>query len=88
MKVTVQKLDDKAIEARGILSWPIWEKEQSRFDWYYDSQEECLILEGRVEVETREGNVQFGAGDFVIFDKGLSCVWNVIEPVRKHYNFK
>ena len=33
------------------------------------------------------GKVQSGKGDFVTFPEGLSCVWDIKEPVRKHYNF-
>jgi uncharacterized cupin superfamily protein len=89
MKIKVEKLTDEQIEKRGIISWPIWEKEVSRFDWYYDSIEECLLLEGRVVVETENGNrVEFGKGDFVTFSEGLSCVWDIKEAVKKHYNFK
>ena len=52
------------------------------------STEECYLLEGRVVVETEEGSVEFGQGDFVTFQKGLSCVWDIKEPVKKHFNFK
>ena len=85
--VTIQKLSDSEIEKRGIKTWPIWTKEVSRFDWSYDQTEECLILEGEISVETPEGNFQIGPGDFVTFSQGLSCVWNITAPVRKHYNF-
>ncbi len=89
MKIKVEKLTDEQIEKRGIKSWPIWEKEVSRFDWYYDSIEECLLLEGKVVVETADGEkVEFEKGDFVTFPKGLSCVWDIKETVKKHYNFK
>ncbi|MCK4654810.1 MAG: cupin domain-containing protein [Candidatus Cloacimonetes bacterium] len=89
MKIKVEKLTDEQIEERGIKSWPIWEKEVSRFDWYYDSIEECLLLEGKVVVETADGEkVEFEKGDFVTFPKGLSCVWDIKETVKKHYNFK
>jgi len=87
--IEIRKLSEEEIENRGIRDWPVWEKEVSRFDWSYDSTEECLLLEGRVTVETPDGEkVDFGAGDFVTFPRGLSCVWEVKEPVRKHYNFK
>ena len=76
------------LEKRGILSWPIWEKEVSRFEWYYDEPEECYFLEGKVVVETKDGKkVSFGKGDLVKFPQGLACVWDIREPVRKHYNF-
>ena len=88
-EITVEKLSEEQKKDMGISSWPIWTKEVSRFDWSYDSIEECYILEGSVTVETKDGDkVSFGAGDFVTFPKGLSCVWDIKEAVRKHYNFK
>lgn len=89
MEVKVEKLNQKELEKRGVFSWPIWEKEISRFEWEYDSIEECYFLEGRVIVETKDGKkVTFGKGDFVTFPKGLLCSWEVKEPVQKHYRFK
>ena len=89
MKIDIKKPSDRDLEAKGVLAWPIWEKEISRFDWHYDSTEECYLLEGRVIVETEDGDtVKFGEGDFVTFPKGLSCIWDIKVPVKKHYNFK
>ncbi len=87
-QIIIKKLTEEEIQKRNIRSWPIWTKEISRFDWYYDSEEECLVLEGDILVETPEGNFSITAGDFVTFKEGLKCVWNVKKPVRKHYNFK
>ena len=87
-KVIIEKLTEEQINNRGIITWPIWTKEVSRFDWFYDSEEECLILDGEFEVQTPEGNFELRAGDFVTFKQGLKCVWNIKKPVRKHYNFK
>lgn len=88
MKIQIHKPTPQELEERQVLSWPIWEKEVSRFDWFYDDAEECYLLEGRVTVDTKDGNrVTFGKGDFVMFPQGLSCIWEVKEPVRKHYNF-
>lgn len=89
MRIKIDKVDKKEIEEKGILDWPIWEKEISRFDWHYDSIEECYLLEGEVVVETEDGEkIEFGEGDFVTFPEGLSCIWDIKKPVRKHYNFK
>jgi uncharacterized cupin superfamily protein len=89
MSITIQKPSREEVEKKGISDWPIWEKDVSRFDWHYDSTEECYILEGSVEVTTKDGDtVHFGKGDFVTFPKGLSCTWNIKQPVRKHYNFR
>ena len=88
-EIIIKKLSQEEIDKIGLKSWPIWEKEISRFEWYYDDIEECYILEGKVTVETENGGkVEFGKGDFVTFPKGLSCVWDIKEAVRKHYNFK
>ena len=87
-KVLVKKLSENEIEKLGIYSWPIWEKEVSRFDWQYDTDEECLILEGEVEVETSEGNILIKPGDFVTFKSGLKCIWDIKKDIKKHYNFK
>ncbi|MBN1797838.1 MAG: cupin domain-containing protein [Spirochaetales bacterium] len=86
-QVIIEKLSDEEIKARGIETWPIWTKEVSRFDWAYDSTEQCLILDGQIVVETSEGNYSIKAGDFVTFKQGLQCVWDIKKAVRKHYNF-
>lgn len=89
MEVKVDKLSEDEARQRGIEDWPIWEKEASRFDWFYGDTEECYILQGKVAIETKDGKkVEFGKGDFVTFPKGLSCTWEIKEHVRKHYNFK
>jgi uncharacterized cupin superfamily protein len=89
MKITVKRLNKDEIEKKGVTSWPIWEKEISRFEWHYDSTEECYLLKGLVEVVTEKGEkVEFSKGDFVTFPKGLSCTWDIKEPVKKHYNFR
>jgi uncharacterized protein len=85
MKVIVRK--PTAEEVKTAKAWPIWEKETSTFPWSYDEQETCLILEGKVQVKTPEGNVEFGEGDWVVFPVGLKCTWNIKEKVKKHYNF-
>ena len=89
MEIKVEKLGQEQLKKMGVFSWPIWEKEVSRFPWSYDSIEECYILEGDVTIEPKAGKaVSFAKGDFVTFPKGLSCTWDIKSPVRKHYNFK
>ena len=85
MKPTVKKPTEK--EQQEAESWPIWEKEKSTFPWDYDEQETCLILEGKAEVKCPDATVEFGAGDYVVFPKGLKCTWQIKEPIKKHYNF-
>ena len=86
--VIIQKLSEEDIVKRGIRKWPIWEKDVSKFDWYYDGDEECLILEGEVVVTTDHGVFTIKAGDFVTFQDGLKCVWDIKKDIKKHYNFK
>ena len=84
--IEVKKISDDQIAAQNIQSWPIWSCEISEFDWEYSDRESCLLLEGEVEVKSDVETVRFGAGDFVVFPKGLQCRWRVIRPVRKHYS--
>lgn len=78
----------ETLEQLGVTQWPIWEKETSTFPWTYDADEICYILEGHVRVTPENGEpVEIKAGDLVTFPKGMSCTWEVIEPIRKHYHF-
>jgi len=87
MEIKIEKPDEKRLEELGVKNWPIWEKEVSEFDWYYDTNETCYFLEGKVEVTTEDGKkIIVRKGDLVTFPKGLKCRWKVIEPVKKHYN--
>ncbi len=88
MKIQVRKPSEEELNSLGVKSWPIWEKEESSFDWHYDAQETCYFLEGEVEVVTPGGEtVKITAGDLAVFPEGLSCKWQVNKKVRKHYSF-
>ncbi|BBP43797.1 cupin domain-containing protein [Thiosulfativibrio zosterae] len=76
------------LQTLGVFNWPIWEKESSAFDWFYDAEETCYLLEGQVVVSYGKGEaVSFGAGDLVTFPKGLTCRWDIQKAVKKHYQF-
>jgi hypothetical protein len=88
MEVEVRKSGTEAFERDGAADWPIWTCDVSTFDWDYEDRETCYVLEGEAVVRTEDGaEVRFGAGDRVVFPKGLACTWEVIRPVRKHYRF-
>ena len=87
LKIKVERPTEQALQALEVRTWPIWTKEPSRFDWHYDEQETCYFLEGQVTVKTEGGEVSLSQGDLVTFPKGLSCVWEVKEALRKHYRF-
>ena len=79
---------ESTVEDLGIKSWPRWTCEASSFDWTYDDQETCFLLEGEVTVTPDGGEpVKFAAGDLVVFSAGMDCRWDVYKPVRKHYRF-
>jgi uncharacterized cupin superfamily protein len=83
-----QDLSHEDLEQCGVFSWPVWEKEISRFDWSYEDEECCYLLEGEAIVTPRGGTpVRIAAGDYVTFAAGLKCVWDIRKPVRKHYTF-
>ncbi len=87
MKIEVRKPTEEELKKLGVESWPTWTCPVSEFDWTYDEAETCYFYEGKVIVETDEGNVEIGKGDLVTFPKGLKCRWKVLEPVRKVYSF-
>jgi len=87
-EIKITKPTQEELKKLNVSSWPTWEKEKSRFDWHYDEQETCFILEGKAVVETDSGEkVEFGKGDLVVFPKGLDCIWEIKEDIRKHYKF-
>ena len=76
------------LDKLGINHWPTWQKEPSKFDWYYDATEVCYLLEGEVLVTPEQSEpVLIQAGDLVTFPAGLSCQWLVKQAVLKHYQF-
>jgi uncharacterized cupin superfamily protein len=88
MKITITNIDEKELTLQGVLEWPVWECEPSVFDWHYDQEESCYILEGEITVKTAHETVVIGTGDYVTFPKGLDCQWSVTKTVRKHYTFR
>ena len=82
-QVSPAKLDTMSVDA-----WPIWSKEASTFDWSYDQEEICYILEGKAIVTPTEGEaVTIQRGDLVRFPAGLNCTWEIVEDIEKHYTF-
>lgn len=75
-------------EIKMAESWPTWSKEISEFPWSYGEKETCLILKGKTEVTSDDGEKSvFGAGDWVVFPEGMNCTWKITEPIEKKYNF-
>ena len=83
-----QHVSPAKLDVLYVDDWPVWTKEVSEFDWEYDKNETCYIVEGKAIV-TPEGKpaVTIARGDMVFFPKGMKCVWKIIEPIEKHYSF-
>lgn len=76
------------LDVIGVYDWPIWSKEVSVFPWTYDQNETCYLLEGLAIVTPDGGEpVEIREGDLVKFPRGMSCTWDIREPVEKHYDF-
>jgi uncharacterized cupin superfamily protein len=77
------------INIHSVFSWGTWGCGVSKFPWTYDSNESCYLLSGQVTVTPSDGSppATFGKGDFVTFPAGMSCTWDVTEPVQKHFMF-
>jgi uncharacterized cupin superfamily protein len=86
-KLIIEKLNKQEFKDREIVTWPVWSKDVSRFEYTYAATEECYIIEGTFYVETDEKTYLIEAGDFVTFKVNLHCTWDIKTPVRKHYNF-
>lgn len=88
--ITVEhKVTPMKLEVLGVEAWPVWKKEVSEFAWSYDAKEVCYILEGEVVVTPDGGEpVTLRPGDLVNFPQGLSCTWQVLSPVKKHYRIE
>lgn len=76
------------LDTLSVSSWPVWECNISEFPWAYDSSETCYLMAGEVLV-TPDGSapVKIQAGDLAVFPAGMSCRWNVLKVVCKHYRF-
>ena len=83
--MTIEVIKNKKLN--DYKAWPVWECAPSKFDWEYDKEEHCYVLEGEVRVEGADNTVDIVAGDYVIFSKGLKCVWEVKKAIKKHYSF-
>ena len=87
-RIKIEKPDQQKLDSLGVDRWSSWECDASTFDWEYDSDEVCYILEGKVKVKTPEEEVEVNKDDLVTFPKGLKCTWNVLDKIRKVYTFK
>ena len=82
----IQIIKNKNI--KEFENWSVWSCDVSKFDWEYADEEHCFIIEGKVTVFVGDRLYNICKGDYVIFSKGLKCVWDIHDAVRKFYSFK
>ncbi|MFH1359515.1 MAG: cupin domain-containing protein [Candidatus Omnitrophota bacterium] len=94
-RIKIEKPSEQERKKLGIpdtpqntAQWSIWECAPSAFDWQYSDEEIAYIYEGKVRVRTDQGEIEINRGDLVTFPKGLKCRWQVLEPVKKVYQFR
>jgi uncharacterized cupin superfamily protein len=79
---------EEKLKELGVSSWPIWEKEVSKFPLEFEGQETAYVLEGEIIVTPKGGEpVRIVPGDLVVFPDGLDTQWEVVKPLRKHYSY-
>ena len=87
MKIQITKPTKKELQKLNTNLWDEWRCKPSTFNWYYDAQETAYVHSGKVKVKTELEEVEIHAGDLVVFPKGLSCTWEIMEPISKVYKF-
>lgn len=94
IKIIVERNPSEArLSELGIKSWPKWGCPPGKITLKYDATETCYFVKGKVKAYPKKGSttddgIEFGAGDVVIFPKGLSCIWDVSVAVDKYYKFE
>ncbi|KAJ8759678.1 hypothetical protein K2173_009768 [Erythroxylum novogranatense] len=78
------------LDELGVSTWPKWKGEPGRIPWTFKATETMYLLEGKVTVavDGHEGSFEIGAGDLVVFPKGMKIIWDVIEAVNKRYSLE
>jgi uncharacterized cupin superfamily protein len=72
-------------DAGGDLAAAVWRCEPCTFDYLFDSDEACFVLEGEASVELLdEGTVvDLRPGDIAYFASGTRAVWRVTSSFSK-----
>jgi uncharacterized cupin superfamily protein len=83
----IRQPDSAFLEEKGVFEWETWECGVYSFPFTYEKNACCYMLKGRVTITPTDGRkaVTFGKGDFVYLPKGMSCTWDVLEPLKKHF---
>jgi uncharacterized cupin superfamily protein len=70
--------------ADGAATTLIWSCSRGKFNWYYDSDETNVILEGSILLESESMfPKRYGPGDVIFFRQGAHAKWHVEHYVKK-----
>ncbi|KAK4570588.1 hypothetical protein RGQ29_029458 [Quercus rubra] len=74
----------------GVRTWPKWGCGPSKFPWEFTATETMFLLDGKVKVyvDGYDESFEIGAGDLVVFPKGMKVTWDVTKAVNKHYSLE
>ncbi len=86
-KIEIESRPDAARLARlRVNAWPEWASDSKVMPWKYYEDETSYIVEGRAIVTPEGGDpIEINKGNLVTFPSGMTCVWDVIEPLHKRY---
>lgn len=67
-----------------------WGCGPSKFPWEFTATETMFLLDGKVKVyvDGYDESFEIGAGDLVVFPKGMKVTWDVTKAVNKHYSLE
>lgn len=73
------------LEVLGVDHWPVSTHDISTFKSTYEQTVTCFVIEGRAVITPDDDPpAKVEGGDLVIFLPGLSCTWEVKQPMRLH----
>lgn len=85
--ILIEQPSPDRMKAYKVKDWDIWEKEESEFDWNYESNESCYIIEGEAEIFFQNQKIHIKSGDFITFKKDLKTRWKITKRIKKYYTF-
>lgn len=88
MKIEISRPDIDELNEMDVESWPVWEHEEDKLEWFYDKTERCYIISGEATIVSEFETITVRPGDFIVFPAGLECVWDIDTAIRKYYSFE
>ena len=80
------RVSNQYADASGQFFCGLWQGTSGRWRVRYTEHEFCVILEGRVRIESPDGERhEFQAGDAFVVPAGFTGNWEVLGTCRKWY---